>query len=108
MTVFKPAASWSPTRPYDAGAVLKGAAEAGCRAVIPSKSSRRRQRPLDEAVYATRDVVERFFGRIKFWRAATRFDKRARNFAAAAILTVVRHLLRNAAKLMIESATLGK
>ncbi len=41
------------------------AEEAGCRAVIPSKSNRTRQRPLDKAVCAARDVIERFFGRIK-------------------------------------------
>ncbi len=90
---------------YDAEAVLKRAAEAGCRAAIPSKSNRRRQRPLDKAVYAKRDVIERFFGRIKFRRVATRFDKRVRDFAAAVILTVVRRLLRNDAKGVIESTT---
>ncbi len=36
---------------------------------------------------------------------ATRFDKRSRNFAAAVILTVIRRLLRNAAKGIIESTT---
>ncbi len=50
---------------YDAEPVLKRAAEAGYRAVIPSKSNRRRQRPLDKAAYAKRNVIERFFGRIK-------------------------------------------
>ncbi len=91
---------------YDAGAVLKRAAEAGCRAVIPSKPNRRRQRPLDKAVYAKRDFIERFFRRIKeFRRVTARFDKRARDFAAAVILTVVRRLLRNDAKGIIESTT---
>ncbi len=91
---------------YDTEAVLKQTAEAGCRAVIPSKSNRRQQRPLDKAVYAKRNVIERFFGRIKeFRRVATRFDKRARNFAAAVILTVIRCLLRNDAKGIIESTT---
>ncbi len=89
---------------YGSEAVLKRAAEAGCRAVIPSKSNRRRQRPLDEAVYAKRDVIERFFGRIKkFRRVSIRFDKRVRDFTAAVILTVVRCLLRNDAKGIIES-----
>ncbi len=50
---------------YDADAAPKQAAETGCWAVIPSKSNRRRQRPLDEAACAARDVIGRFFGRIK-------------------------------------------
>ncbi len=89
----------------EAAALLDGL-EAGCRAVITFESNRRRQRPLDEAACAARDVIERFFRKIKeFRRIATRFDKRACDFAAAVILTVIRRLLRNAAKLMIESAT---
>ncbi len=42
-------------------AALLDSLEAGCRAVIPSKSNHRRQRPPDKAACATRNVIERFF-----------------------------------------------
>ncbi len=83
---------------YDADAVLKRAVEVSCRAVIPSEPNRRRQRPLDAAAYAKRNVIERFFGRItEFRQVATRFNKRTHNFAAV-ILTGVSRLLRYDAK----------
>ncbi|MDR2566542.1 MAG: transposase, partial [Bifidobacteriaceae bacterium] len=52
----------------------------------------------DHAVYKTRNVVERFFARIKQFRAvATRYDKHARNhragIALAGIITCLRDTL---------------
>ncbi len=83
---------------YDAVAVLKRTAEVSCPAVIPSEPNRRRQRPLDAAAYAKRNVIKRFFGRItEFRQAATRFNKRTHNFAAV-ILTGISRLLRYDAK----------
>ena len=53
--------------------------EAGGVAVIPSKTNRKVPRELDRALYARRNLVERFFGTIKeFRRVATRYEKRAR------------------------------
>ncbi len=49
---------------------------AGATAVIPSKSNRTSPRPLDREIYRMRNLVERFFGKIKeFRRVATRYDK---------------------------------
>lgn len=53
------------------------------RPVIPPKANRKMQRPCDFALYAERNLVERFFNIIKHFRAiATRYEKTARNFLA--------------------------
>jgi len=52
-------------------------------AVIPSKVNRREPRELDTARYRSRNLVERFFCRIKqFRRVATRYDKLAERFSS--------------------------
>ena len=46
------------------------------QAVIPWKKNRKEQRTYDRALYEQRNIVERFFCRIKqFRRIATRYDK---------------------------------
>lgn len=55
----------------------------GAEAVIPSKANRREQRPLDLEHYKSRNLIERFFCRLKqFRRIATRYDKLASRFSA--------------------------
>ena len=61
--------------------------------VIPSKSNRKTPRPCDFALYCERNLVERFFNKLKHFRAiATRYDKLAKivlagvHLACAAIL----------------------
>lgn len=52
-------------------------------AVIPSKANRREPRDLDKDRYRGRNLVERFFCRIKqFRRVATRYDKLAERFSS--------------------------
>ena len=86
-------------RVYDTNSILERVAAAGCAVAIPSKSNRRIQRPLDAVVCAGRNVIERFFGRIKeFRRVATRYDKLARTCLSAIILAATRFLLRDIAK----------
>jgi transposase len=49
--------------------------------VIPPRSNRLVQRPVDRNLYADRNKIERFFGRIKHYRRiATRYEKTARNY----------------------------
>jgi transposase len=49
------------------------------------------QRSIDLALYRERNLVERFFNKLKhFRRVATRFDKLARNFLAAVLLASIR------------------
>jgi transposase len=72
---LKPA-SLAADKAYDSNAILQHLESAGIQAVIPSRANRLEQRPLDEHLYASRNLVERFFCRIKqFRRIATRYDK---------------------------------
>jgi putative transposase len=58
--------------------------------VIPSKANRKQPRPCDFALYRERNLVERFFNKIKNYRAiATRFDKLASTFLAGVLLVCV-------------------
>jgi transposase len=58
-------------------------AAAGAEAVIPSNGSRKEVIPHDENLYKERNLIERFFNRIKhFRRIATRYEKTALSFAA--------------------------
>jgi putative transposase len=52
--------------------------------VIPPKANRKIPRRCDFALYRERNLVERFFNKLKQFRAiATRYDKLAQNFLAA-------------------------
>lgn len=78
-------------RGYDAMALVELAATRGTRAHIPTQKDRKRQRNIDPSIYRKRNLVERFFNKLKhFRRIATRFDKLARNFLAAVALASVR------------------
>ena len=49
--------------------------------MIPQLSNRKEPRPVDWAQYKKRNLVERFFARLKqFRRVATRYDKLAERF----------------------------
>ena len=78
-------------RGYDSDAVLELIRQAGARAHIPSLSRRLIQRTVDHATYRQRNLVERFFNKLKhFRRIATRFDKLARNYLAAVLVASIR------------------
>ena len=66
---------------YDANHVLEYLAQRDIQAVIPPKANRVEQRGYDRHVYKDRNLVERFFCRLKqFRRIATRYEKLAHNF----------------------------
>ncbi len=68
-------------RAYDSDALVAHIEGLGGRAVIPSRANRREPRELDRTAYAQRNVVERWFGRLKqFRRLATRYEKTARSY----------------------------
>ena len=74
-------------RAYDADAILALITSRGANAQIPTPRYRKQQRSGDKALYRQRNLVKRFCCNIKhFRRIATRFDKLARNFLAAACL----------------------
>ena len=69
---------------YDSDALIQTLEERDITPVIPSKANRRQARKTDFALYRERNLVERFFNKLKHFRAiATRYDKLARNFLGA-------------------------
>jgi transposase len=68
---------------YDAGALVVCIEASGAQAVIPPRKNRLQQRSYDHDLYKDRNLVERFFSRLKqFRRIATRYEKLARNFCS--------------------------
>ena len=68
---------------YDAGSFIESLEVRAIKPVIPPKSNRKIKRDCDFALYAERNLIERFFNFIKQFRAcATRYEKTARNFLA--------------------------
>jgi len=82
-------------RGYDSNAVLDLIARSGAKPNIPSCARRILRRSVDPAIYSQRNLIERFFCKLKqFRRIATRFDKLARNFLAAVLIASTRLWLR--------------
>lgn len=68
---------------YDSRKLVEAIAQSGPKAVIPPRSCVKAPRETDFALYAERYRIECFFNRLKHYRAvATRYAKRARNFAS--------------------------
>ncbi len=80
---------------YDANALREAVAERGAWANIPPKANRKDPICFSKYLYKARNLIERFFNKIKhFRRIATRYDKLAENFLAALKLAAVRIWLR--------------
>jgi hypothetical protein len=63
---------------YDADSFINSLEVRAIKAVIAPKSNRKVKRACDFALYAERNLVERFFNAIKHYRGiATRYEKRA-------------------------------
>ena len=66
---------------YDADAFVETITAQGSQPVIPPRSNRIAPRTFDRHIYKSRNLIERFFNRIKqFRRIATRYDKLAKSF----------------------------
>ena len=66
---------------YDADHFVAKITSVGAQAVIPPRSNRLTPRAFDRHLYRDRNLVERFFARLKhFRRIATRYDKLAKSF----------------------------
>ena len=72
---------------YDADAFIKSLEGASHhKPVVPANSNRKVARDCDFALYAERNLIERFFQFIKQFRGiATRYEKTARNSSPACI-----------------------
>jgi transposase len=79
---------------YDADSLIGTLNQRAITPVIPPKANRKVKRDCDFVLYCERNLVERFFNKIKHYRAiATRYDKLARNFLAAVQLVAAIILL---------------
>ncbi len=66
---------------YDADHLCDRIVEIGSEVVIPPKRNRTFKRPYDAELYKERNIIERFFNKLKqFRRVATRYDKLLKNF----------------------------
>ena len=83
-------------RAYDADALRAAMAERGAWANIRAMPNRVKTFPFSAWVYRQRNEVERFFNKLKHFRAvATRYDKRDDNFLASVQLASIRIWLRS-------------
>lgn len=79
---------------YDADALIDTLKQRAITPVIPPRANRKAPRECDFVLYRERNLVERFFNKIKHFRAiATRYDKLARNFLAGVQLAAAMILL---------------
>ena len=79
---------------YDADPLIDTLNRRQISPVIPPKANRKNPRTCDFALYCERNLVERFFNKLKHFRAiATRYDKLARNFLAGVQLASAMILL---------------
>ena len=79
---------------FDADPFIDTLARRDITPVIPPKANRKAPRSCDFALYCERNLVERFFNKLKHFRAiATRYDKLARNFLAGIQLACAMILL---------------
>jgi transposase len=79
---------------YDADTIVAAIEDRGMLAVIPSKSNRLQPRDLHRELYRERNVVERFFARLKHYRGlATRYEKTAVSYLAMLYLVCVKSWL---------------
>jgi len=76
---------------YDADRICELIQEQGATPNIPPKSSRRWKPCFSKRLYRERNLVERFFSKLKhFCRVATRYDRLAANFLALVQLASLR------------------
>jgi transposase len=83
-------------RAYDSDAMRARLADRGAWACVKPMPNRKRIPAFSPFLYRYRNLVERFFNKIKHFRAiATRYDKRDDNFLASVQLASIRIWLRN-------------
>ena len=82
-------------RGYDADWIRAFTTERGAWANVPPRSNRREPICFSPYLYRARNLVERFFNKIKQCRrVATRYDKLAANYLAFVQLASIRLWLR--------------
>ena len=83
-------------RAYDSDAMRNALAARGAWACVKPMPNRKRIPAFSPFLYRYRNLVERFFNKLKHFRAiATRYDKRDDNFLASIQLASIRIWLRH-------------
>lgn len=78
-------------RGYDSDAIRDEVRARGGTPEIPTKKNRRVQHSVDQALYATRNKIERFFNRMKnSRRVATRYDHSACRVLGVVLLVTIK------------------
>jgi transposase len=68
---------------YDSAALRQTIRDAGAKVVIPPRANRRESIRWSKTIYRHRNLIERFFCRMKhFRRIATRYEKLAERFTS--------------------------
>ena len=82
-------------RAYDSDALRQALAERAARANVKPMPNRRNVPAFSSFLYRYRNLVERFFNKLKHFRAvATRYDKTPENYLASVKLASVRIWMR--------------
>ncbi len=93
---LKPGATLLADKAYDSNAIRQQAQEQDVWANIPPKSTRKGSFVFSTFVYRYRNLVERYFNKLKQFRGiATRYDKNPDNFLAAIKLVSARIWIRS-------------
>jgi transposase len=96
LTNLKPGATLLADKAYDSNAIRDQAQEQDVWANIPPKSNRKGSFVFSAFLYRYRNLVERFFNKLKQFRAiATRYDKDPANFLAAVKIVSTRIWIRS-------------
>ena len=68
---------------YDSNALAEQISRRGAEVVVKPNRCRKEPRPIDRHLYQERNIVERFWSKVKqYRRVATRYEKKAVNFLA--------------------------
>ncbi len=77
-------------RGYDCDSFRNDLTDKDITPVIPGRKSRKKKVNYDKHIYKERNIVERFFGRIKeFRRIATRYDKTSCMYKGALLMASI-------------------
>jgi transposase len=96
LEVLQPDTILLADRAYDSNVIRELAAQRGAWANIPAKKNRTDSFPFSRWVYKQRNLVERYFNKLKQFRGiATRYDRIPMNFLAAIKLASVRIWLKS-------------
>ena len=76
---------------YDGQRAMDAIAASGAKPVVPRRTTTASWRTFDATIYKDRNLIERFFSKIKHYRAiATRYEKHPENYMALIKLAAAR------------------